>query len=125
MHEANRGCGNVHPQPGPVSQWVHPQYPQYPVSMGAAVFSLPVMPIGCCSENENLSLLSFVPLPTDYILQLLFSVLSPVPNPPRFYLDMQPRKLPISDWDKVQILPTTPIPMSDNDSNLGQILSFS
>ena len=94
------------------------------ITMGAAVFSLPVMPIGCCSENENLSLLSFVPLPTDYILQLLFSVLSPVPNPPRFYLDMQPRKLPISDWDKVQILPTTPIPMSDNDSNLGQIFIF-
>ena len=37
---------------------------------------------------------------------------------------MQPRKLPISDWDKVQILPTTPIPMSDNDSNLGQIFIF-
>ena len=50
------------------------------ITMGAAVFSLPVMPIGCCSENENLSLLSFVPLPTDYILQLLFSVLSPVPS---------------------------------------------
>ena len=64
-------------------------------------------------------------LPSDYILQyLLYTSLRTQRYPPRFYLDMQPRKLPISDWDKVQILPTTPIPMSDNDSNLGQIFIF-
>ena len=57
-------------------------------------------------------------LPSDYILQyLLYSSPRTRRYPPRFYLDMQPSKLPIGGWDKVQIpLEITLLPFN----NFGQ-----